>query len=140
MLTAGIRFDDCYFSEPTPLSQWTPPRCAGLFVVLAPDSNWAPKPYQPLHFGEFGNNATHIPDVAEFGLLRGAASTQPLYISALAMPFSTTAQRRAIRAELVQAYNPISRASEPRQELPELPGSFHLHGDAEPRRRIGFLP
>ena len=140
MLPAGIRFNDCYFGEPTPLNQWAAPRCAGLYVVLAADSNWAPRPYQPLHFGEFGNNARQIPGLTKFGSLRGAGSRH-LYIAALAMPFSTTAQRRALHAELVQAYNPISQAGEPRDESFDQPGFFGSGATVpEPRRRIGFLP
>jgi hypothetical protein len=130
MLLTGIRFNDFYFSEPTPIGQWTPPRCAGLFVVLSQDANWAPKPYQPLHFGEFGNNSR---DVLGATLLR-PVDRQSLYVAALAMPFSTTAERRAIRAELVHAYNPISQADEARNQF------FMPPADAEPRRRIGFLP
>ena len=35
---------------------WKLPKYAGLFVILAKDANSAPKPYQALYFGEFGNN------------------------------------------------------------------------------------
>jgi hypothetical protein len=134
MALSGIRFNDCYFSEPTPLAQWTPPRCAGLFVILTWDSNWAPKPYRPLHFGEFGNNLQQILRPTDFTGMAGAAGTELLYVSAIAMPFSTTAQRRAIRAELVHAYNPVGQAGEAHNQFFEPPP------DPEPRRRIGFLP
>jgi hypothetical protein len=93
-----------------------------------------------LHFGEFGNNARDVLGLAKFGALHGMADTRQLYVCTLAMPFSTTAQRRAIHAELVQAYNPISQAGEPRNEYFEPSGCFEPPRNPEPRRRIGFLP
>ena len=103
LFSAGIRFNDHVFSEPRRLAEWTPPKCAGICVVLAGDPNWAPKPLQPLCFFEFGNNAD----------LRGLArmpKMETLFVSALAMPFSTSAQRSEIRNELVWAYNPVWQA------------------------------
>jgi hypothetical protein len=103
----GIRFNDCVFAEPTPLAAWTPPRCAGLFVILAEDINWSPKPFQPLYFGEFGNNEQNL---TLNSWLPPAGREKALLAATLALPFSTSAQRCALRNELVQAYNPISQA------------------------------
>ena len=66
MVPPGIRFNDCLFSEPTRVPELNVPKYAGLFVLLVEDANWAPKPYQPLYFGEFGNNTPE-------GLLRNHA-------------------------------------------------------------------
>jgi hypothetical protein len=103
----GIRFNDCVFAQPTRLAEWTPPGCAGLFVILAEDTNWSPKPLQPLYFGEFGNNEQNF---TLNGWLSQAGRAHALLVATLALPFSTSAQRCALRNELVQAYNPISQA------------------------------
>jgi len=152
MLSSGIRFDDWFFTEPTWFADWRPPRHAGLFVILSPDSNWAPKPYQPLYFGEFGNNAQEplLPETCAWML--GPANRGALFVSVLPMPFSTTAQRLALRNELLRAYNPISQPAEmpeagkkpSEQQLLQLLASVHQlfepAADPGPRRRIGFLP
>ena len=137
MFSSGIRFNDCFFTEPTCLETWNVPKFAGLFVILAGDSNWAPKPYQPLYFGEFGNNTPETPLPTDCpGIEKGAR----LYVAVLPMPFSTTAQRWALRNELLRAYNPISQTRGTTQPPlpPFLAGSEHL--DQKPRQRIGFLP
>jgi len=157
LVAAGIRFNDYVFSEPRRLVEWAPPKWAGICVILARDANWAPKPLQPLCFLEFGNNAdlrriAHMPN------------TEALFVSALAMPFSTSSQRSEILNQLVWAYNPVCQAnssSAPRSELAhkldELErkheeqttqlrlllasvGRF-FEPQAEPKRRpIGFMP
>jgi hypothetical protein len=165
-VAAGIRFNDAWFTEPVHLSQWTPPRCGGLYVILLNDLNWAPKPFQPLYFGEFGNNArANVIPQDSIWLLSSAARGRPLFVSALPIPFSTTAQREAIRSGLVSAYNPAchthARATvaagdltyqlatvEKKQE--EHAAQLHLLLDGfnkifgpqpePPHRPIGFLP
>ena len=137
MIASGIRFNDCSFTEPTPLANWTPPRGPGLIVILAVDPNWAPKPYEPLYFGEFGNNAVH-----DYAWLRAVAQGKLLFVSVLPMPFSTTAQRWTLRNELVHAYNPVCRfdgntnpPGDLRRKLDE--AAFE---PIRPRRPIGFMP
>lgn len=103
----GLRFNDCVFSEPVRLAQWLPPACAGIAVVLARDPEWAPKPFRPLYFGEFGNDARRPAECGRWA----RPAVGDLYISILPMPFSTSAQRRALRNELVSAYNPICQAT-----------------------------
>jgi len=123
----GIRFNDCVFSEPTRLDGWTPPKCAGLFGIFVADPNWAPKPFQPLYFGEFGNNASPRTLLGECRNLLRASSGRPLMISVFPLPFSTTSQRRALRCELIHAYNPTFQL----EEAEETPKRRHT---------IGFLP
>jgi len=106
MLTPGIRFNDCTFSEPTPLDGWTPPKCAGLFAIVVGDPSWAPRPFHALYFGEFGNNISLAVLMASCYSLLGAYRGKTLMVSVLPMPFSTTAQRCALRSELIWAYNP----------------------------------
>ncbi len=157
----GIRFNDCLFSEPLPLAQWTPPRCAGVYVILIQDPNWAPRPFQPLYFGEFGHNASLPALRAEQANLAGLAPQEALYAAALPMPFSTTAQRWLLRNELIRAYNPPLSSAQGdtppgdlvrkldelerrhQQETAELRMLFADTGnypEAQPRRRIGFIP
>jgi len=100
----GVRFNDCLFSEPVQLAAWRLPSCAGIVAVLARNPQWAPKPLQPLYFGEFGNDAgsrTSLP----------LNATRDLQVSVLPMPFSTAAQRRALCNELIAAHNPAWQAN-----------------------------
>jgi len=161
MVPSGIRFNDCLFSEPTPLADWKVPKYAGLFVILAADANWAPKRYQPLYFGEFGNNTPEAP-LNHAPLPRGEGDAT-LFIAVLPMPFSTTAQRWALRHELMCAYNTAWQVKEARaagaglasqlgmdtKPYPEQAAQILLHLAAvnklfdlqpEPRRRMGFVP
>src|SRR5437868_15152606 len=155
---AGIRFNDYVFSEPRRLVEWMPPKWAGICVILARDSNWAPKPLQPLCFLEFGNNS-------DLRRLARMPNTDALYIAALAMPFSTSAQRSEVRNQLVWAYNPVWQAgagaavqSELSHKLEELERKheeqttqlrlilaninrlFEPQGEPKRHRAIGFLP
>jgi hypothetical protein len=147
MVASGMRFNDCVFSEPIRLAEWTPPRCAGLYAILIVDSNWAPKPFQPLYFGEFGNNA---PRQAILGQDSGILSRFPgkdLWVVAFPMPFSTLHQRWALRNELVWAYNPICQLDQAKAPPSESDARQRLaasepfsESTPERRRRIGFLP
>src|SRR5690242_12491193 len=94
-VSPGIRFNDCFFSEPIPLTLWAAPKYAGLCVILAGDPNWAPKPLQPLFFGEFGNNTQEM---------RLPKVDGGVFVAVLPLPFSTMAQRWALRQELIRAY------------------------------------
>ena len=102
MVASGIRFNDFFFTEPRLLTEWTPPKYAGIFAILTLDPNWAPKPFQPLCFGEFGNDS------------RRAETTRSghLFISVLPMPFSTTDQRSTARNQLIWAYSPLWQPKE----------------------------
>jgi hypothetical protein len=108
MVGLGIRFNDCMFSEPVPLINLVAPKCAGLFAVLFRDTSWAPRPFQPLWFGEFGNN---VRGPLAVDAIRLPASAGPLFIAVLPMPFSSSVQRCEVRNQLVWAYNPIYQAS-----------------------------
>jgi hypothetical protein len=104
MVAAGIRFNDYVFSEPRRLVEWPLPKWAGVLAILATDANWAPKPLQPLCFMEFGNNA-------DLRRLMRMPNAEALFVSALALPYSTSAQRAEVRNQLVSAYNPLWQAS-----------------------------
>jgi hypothetical protein len=125
-LQPGIRFNDCIFTEPTRLDGWTPPKCAGLFGIFVADANWAPKPYQPLYFGEFGNNASAQALLGECRSMFSGMGGRTLMVAVFPLPFSTTSQRHALRSELIHAYNPVCQGDE---------------GKETPKRRqpIGFV-
>ena len=159
---SGIRFNDCFFGEPVPFLNWTPPGCASLYAILATDANWAPRPFQPLYFGEFGNKTSLTAVQREVANLVPAPRRETLFIAVLPLPFSTTGQRLIVRNELIWAYNPpcqIERAqSQPAELVAKLEELERRHQEqtAElrllfaargflppkslPRRRIGFLP
>jgi hypothetical protein len=162
-LSSGIRFNDCLFSEPVRLAGWVPPRFPGLFVILARDSNWAPRNFQPLCFGEFGNNSPALAGSSEYASLLRAANNKDLSVSVLPLPFSTSAQRLAIVQELVSGYNPVlqgpsssspdelsvrlnqleRRHQEQNEKILFLLGNIYKHFEPQvvpERRRIGFLP
>jgi hypothetical protein len=164
LVSPGIRFNDCLFSEPKHLGGWVSPRYAGIFVILVEDPNWAPKPYRALVFGEFGNNAREMLQPQDQIRLAGVSRAETLLVSVLPMPFSTTAQRAALCNELIWAYNPVCQAngataapSELARKLEELEKrheeqTTHLHLllaninklfeplPERPRRQIGFVP
>lgn len=163
-VVSGIRFNDYLFTQPTCLDGWVPPQFAGVFAVLAADPNWAPKPFMPLYFGEFGNNAPRVHLPRAHPRLTRPVGPHALYVCVLAMPFSTTAQRWAVRNELVSAYNPECQADIHPEGAGELASKlYELEKKHEeqttqvrlllasinklfepqpepPRRHIGFLP
>jgi hypothetical protein len=104
------------------------------------DPNWAPKALQPLYFGEFGNNAPHPALALDLPRLVAAAKGRALLVAVLPLPFSTTAQRRELRNELVSAYNPECQIDGTMlRELANINQSFQPPPET-PRRRIGFMP
>jgi hypothetical protein len=152
MPPSGIRLNDCLFSDPMPLVGWNATHFAGIAAIFVHDANWAPRPLQPLYFGELGNNAPLSAWLTNYHELLHAARGKELLVSVCPMPFSTTAQRRAVRDELVWAYNPVCQPGHMRVPASQAPGQEHpaLFGAmmadasiAEPkpaRRRIGFMP
>ena len=133
-LTPGIRFNDFFFSEPAPLEGWATPQFAGLYAVLSADPNWAPKPFQPLYFGEFGNATPRAAFFEECASLVQNAGNRKLFVTILPMPFSTTSQRLAVCQELVRAYHPLG-------QVDATPGNqAALEWKVPQRRRIGFMP
>ncbi len=143
MSIPGIRFNDCFFTEPAAAATCAMPKCAGLVAVLVSDPNWAPKAFQVLYFGEFGHNTPAGALPFNYQRLQAASHGRTLMLAVLPLPYTTTAQRRELRNELVTAYNPEFQRE----------GALHFSGDhlpsphhtwvaqpEEKRRRIGFLP
>jgi hypothetical protein len=162
LAASGIRFNDYFFSEPIHLAAWTPPKCAGLFSLLVNDPNWAPKAFQPLYFGEFGNNSPTSAVLLDCSQFVAAAKGKAVFVSVLPMPFSTTQQRLALRNELLLAYNPVCQTDagrtpsrdlefklaelekkhqEQTAQMMQLMAGINARAGAPPlpRRRIGFV-
>ena len=160
MLAPGIRFNDCVFSEPVALSEWKPPRCAGLYVILVRDAEWAPKPYRPVCFGEFGNNTQTEAVIQECRKRLPPAERDSAFLALLALPFTSAVQRWALCHELVGGYHPSGQAARTvpaglvqrldeleRKNQEQLAQLQYLRASADQfvrpparRRRIGFLP
>lgn len=167
-LSPGVRFNDCIFSEPVRLTGWIPPRLPGLFAILACDTNWAPRSFQPLCFGELSNNSENPVGNSGYSWMLRGTNARNLLVSILPLPFSTSAQRAAVREELVSAYNPAfqgpsygdgstaaprdlafrigeleRRNQEQGEKILFLLGNIYKQFEPLPvpeRRRIGFLP
>ena len=137
--STGIRFNDCYFSEPVNLASWTPPKCAGIYTLLIDDLNWAPKAYQPVYFGEFGNNSQAAAVLHDCGRIAAAITGKTIFASVLMMPFSTTRQRWALRSELIGAYNPLCQNDMGTLQAREAGLTAEPPASHTARRRIGFV-
>jgi len=164
-LASGIRFNDCFFSEPVSFANWMPPGCPGLFAILIVDPNWAPKPVRPLYFGEFGNDTPAHALFHDCSRVVSAAHGKNLFVCMLPMPYTTTAQRCALRNELISAYNPFCQTNQggtpPRDLASKVDDLERRHQEhnaqvmllvagvsrlfdpplpPQPRRPIGFMP
>jgi hypothetical protein len=105
----GIKFGAYWFSEPEPV----PSKAfsifdqAGLYVVLAYDASWGPRPFRPLYFGESGGIGDRCTSGhekcsawrAQVGLLG------TVYRALLHMPGSTRVSRQAAESTLIASYN-----------------------------------
>ena len=146
LVASGIRFNDCIFTQPVPFAECTFPRCPGLYVILAEDRDWAPRPFQPLYFGEFGNNTPAATLLNEASHVARSTLGKPVLVAVLALPYSTTSQRWALCRELIRAYNPVFQMADPHTPPGDLAHQLDARANEffgaapERRRRIGFMP
>src|SRR5262245_46732776 len=105
----GIRFGDYVFSPPASLDRFAlPPRAAGLYVILMPDSSWAPWHLQPLFFGEFGpDRQARMNEAQQMCCLKVAAGRR-LYFALYAVHHQSGLAISEIRKELIAHYSPVS--------------------------------
>jgi hypothetical protein len=95
---------------------------------------------RPLCFGEFGNTVSRRSLLANYGQLVAAANGKSLLIAVCPMPYSTTAQRRGVRDELIWAYNPSCQDEALQSPAePALAQSAKAEPTRSPRHRIGFI-
>lgn len=105
----GIRFGAHHFSEPELLPQkgsasFLDPQ--GLYVVLAADAGWGPRPFRPLYFGEsdgIWSRATGDHENAE-SWRRQAGLFAPLYRALCPLPGWTRRQRQAAESALIAEF------------------------------------
>ncbi len=110
--TQTIRFSDCVFSCPEPLTSNTllglgGVESPGLYVVLVYDARWQPLPYRPLYFGEsdqIWSRAT--PSHEKYDSWKREGGTATLYMAFHNMSGSTRLQRQARESALIAHYNP----------------------------------
>src|SRR5262245_19072022 len=105
----GIRFADYVFSNPASLDRFSlPPRSAGLYVILMPDSTCGPWHLQPLFFGEFGpDHQLHMTQAQQMCCLK-VAGGRTLYFSLYAVPQPSAWPMSEIKKELIARYRPLS--------------------------------
>ena len=103
MITLGKRS----FAGPFMAPLWSPPKCAGLYAVLAP--GWRLLTFRALEFDQAADfSGTDFlrrhPKYAEW--VRIVGTEWNLYVATHALPSSTAAQRIAAVTELARDYRP----------------------------------
>lgn len=107
----GVRFGERWFTAPAPLPAAAVPAMfdqAGLYVVMVVDSEWGPKPFRPLYFGESDSIWNRCASGHEKYVTwrRAAGLFVPLYRAVSPMPGSTRAERQAAESALITRYLP----------------------------------
>jgi len=108
---AGIRFGGYWFSEPEAVRSAPVRRLldhAGLYVILAYDPSWRPRPFRPLYFGESqgirsrasASHENYRSWSAQAGLL------SPIYRAFCPLPGWTQGQRLRAESSLITQYGP----------------------------------
>jgi hypothetical protein len=105
-LPRGIRFGNFVFEEPVRWGAYSP-EYSGIFGILLPDFTWAPKPFQPIFFGEIRGAASAAMTQDEYVSLLRTAAGRELYVASCQMPFAAASQRHDAVRELIRAYNPL---------------------------------
>lgn len=107
----GIKFGKHCFSEPEPLAYPTAPWILdrpGLYVVLVYASNWRPRPYRPLYFGEShgvrGRATTEHENYQSW--LAEAGQNSNLFRALCFLPGSTRLERQMAESALIGRYHP----------------------------------
>src|SRR5215510_6479489 len=117
----GIRFGDHIFTEPLPLTNWSPVQARGVYVVLVPDLTWGPRQFQPLLFEEFRSSGSLTP--ADYLRCLKAAAGQQLYISIL---ITSGALSSIVKHELVEQYDPVCNREASGETVTSLAGRLGL--------------
>jgi hypothetical protein len=105
---AGIRFADCFFSEPVPFGRLALPiSSTGVYVILVPDPTWGPRQFQPVFFGEFGVSHDSSIEAMELMACHRVAAGRGLYV-AVCTAFRDQSQDLArLKRDLILSYRPI---------------------------------
>jgi hypothetical protein len=105
----AITFNDHDFSDPIEINHWIPPRVAGLFAILIPDTTASPQHLRAIYFGESGD----LSDREFFKThqkyrcwLQWASSEDNLFIATYLMPSSSAEERFAAKSVLISSFQP----------------------------------
>src|SRR5262249_27974030 len=85
-----------------------PPRSAGLYVLLMPDTSWGPWPFQPLHFGEFGLQHESRMTAGQQACCLKVAAGRSLYVAVYVVPRRYEWAAPAVKKELIERYRPLA--------------------------------
>jgi len=118
VITLGSRS----FAGPFMAPLWSPPKCAGLYAVMAP--GWRLLTFRALEFGQAENLAApellkHHPKYREWLTIVGTQWN--LYIAIHELSFSTEAQRVAGVRELAREYRPEFKPLSSSPDSPDTP-------------------
>ena len=106
---AGIRFNNCTFTEPTSFALAMPPVASGIYVILAPDDSCRPRPFRAIYFGESGNFLDRVTEKHErfddWTLEAGGVANT--YVAFCPTPLLKEEQRRWVENDLVTRYRPV---------------------------------
>ena len=107
--SVGIRFADCFFSDPVQLPRFSfPLRTAGIYVIMAPDPTWGPWHLQPLFFGEFEGQRTAYVSPAQQSCCLRIAGGKTLYVATYTVPPQQAWQLPQVKQLLIERYSPIA--------------------------------
>jgi hypothetical protein len=103
-----LSFGTLQFTDPHALALDVLPATAGLFVILVPNYEYRPDPYEPIYFGESGNLRAAVgTHHASYNRWRWHPRGRGgLFVSWLPMPYSTGDWRRYNEDQLIKQYNP----------------------------------
>jgi hypothetical protein len=127
--STGIRWSpkpDLLFTEPVLYTAQFVPTVAGIYVITAPSTDWSPRPFRPLYFGQAGNLKTRLTWAHEkcsdwIEEARGL----PIYGSYYLALGRTEEQRIAIEEEFIAHYcPPCNVKANPLSNLAALMGDY----------------
>ena len=109
-----ISYGTLQFTDPAPFWPDALPPTAGLYVILVPNYEYRPAPYEPIYFGSSANMraAVGTHHVAYSRWRWHPRGRSGLFVAYVAMPSSTEDWRRYNEAQLVKQYQPACNRDE----------------------------
>jgi len=109
-----ISYGTLQFTDPQPFGPDALPQTAGIYVVLVPNYEYRPIPYEPIYFGESANMSAavgthHLAYSRWRWHPRGRSG---LFVACVAMPSSTEDWRRYNMRQLIDQYTPACNRDE----------------------------
>jgi hypothetical protein len=103
-----ISYGTLQFTDPVPLAPDALPAIAGLYVVLVPNYEYRPVPYEPIYFGSSANlrAAVGVHHLAYNRWRWHPRGRSGLFVACVPMPSSTEDWRKYNEGQLIKQYNP----------------------------------